>query len=200
VPSHRNGAPRPVLAGVAAFAMVVLSSCSVRLADGETPVSVQVYPSVEEPSAEQLCALVPLDVVNETVPVPFAEAEPGVGAIAECRYQTAFDPNAGTRGPAITLLADLRSGEPEPTALDDEFRDENDRVVDYQRLTGLGDSAGYGPYTRAPGSGSTYLVVLQGIENGYWEVSLEVQRPDAGGITVEALRAFTERVLEALPS
>lgn len=199
MPSQRNGAPHPVLAGVAAFAIVVLSSCSVRAVPVETStLEQQVGPVVDALTSEQLCARVPLDVVNETVPVPFAEAWPGIGAIADCRYETEFDPNDSAPRPRIALSADLLTGSPDDATLDDSFRDESDNVVDYQRITGLGDDAGYGPYTRSPDT--TQLAVLLVVENAYWVVEIQVEHPSAGGVTVDQLRALAERVLDVLPS
>lgn len=189
--SHR------VLAGIGAFALI--TACSAKVVPVETStVAQQVGPTVDEPTAEQVCALVPLTVVNETVPVPFAEAEPGVGAIAECRYRTEFDQNSSAPRPSITLSASLLTGAPQDTALDDSFRDENDEVVEYQRLTGLGDDAGYGPYTRTPDS--TLLAALLSIDHGYWTIEIQVEHPEAGSVTVDQLRALAVHVLNVLPS
>ena len=179
--------------------MVILSACTARVVTTPTSTVQEVRPTVEPLADDELCQRVPLEVVNETVPVPFAQAEPGVGVIPQCRYSIEFDPNSSAPRPAVTLMADLVTGDPKPDAVDEEFRDENDQVVAYQRIEGLGDAAGYGPYLRDPGSDTTYLVVLQGIEGGHWQIFAEVKHPDAGGITVEALRAFADRVLLALP-
>lgn len=154
--------------GVSACAAVLLlAACT---PPGQSGLgSLALFRPLAELSVDEMCPLVKKQTIETAFGVTVIDAlgdELGRGALRGviCRYRadTANGDYAASAGAPLRILTsiDVDFHRDAPTALDESFTDVAGKVVDYQRVAGLGEMAGFGPDVAPGGREGSVLAVV----------------------------------------
>lgn len=192
-----------MVAASAAALVVAIGGCGADEPGSTTgggPPEAAVGDPLSELGGDQLCGLLPKADAEDAMDVKVASVEGKAMAkapftIVSCTYQADSEtPNAEFNPPKVeTRVAGSYRGDAQQ-ALDRVFTDTDDKVIDYQKVDGLGVVAGYGAEPVLAEFGGQQLVVL--FEAGGERYDLRVRATPEGEL--DKLRPLAEKVLPAL--
>ncbi|MQA61649.1 MAG: hypothetical protein GEU86_09150 [Actinophytocola sp.] len=151
----------------ACAAALLLAACAP--VDQPEPGSVELFRPLRAVSVDEMCSMVAKQTIEVAFGVSVTDAqadERGRGALRGliCRYRadTANDDYAASAGAPLRVVTtlDVDFHLDAPTALDESFTDVAGEVVDYQRVAGLGEMAGFGPDVAPAGRDGSVLSVI----------------------------------------
>lgn len=159
--------------------------------DGETKPG-----SLAELTPSQMCEFLPTATVEKAYDVTIAETKGDEIGRVPVRSVSCDYSEEGI-GFEFETSVELTHDESAQKSLDQEFTDLDDKVVDYQRVDGLGEPAGYGPDAKLEEFGGDVLAVVIRLDGEMVMVTLEVKRDDGG---LEQLKPLATALTDALKS